>query len=250
MKNVTDNFSIKKYEEKFKYVFKNPLLLCEALTHTSFSNEYYQKTGMHIPNNERLEFLGDSVLGVVISTRIFERFPEFSEGKLSKIRSAIVCENSLAECFSKNGLKEFLVLGRGEELSGGRDRFSILADCFEAVIGAIYLDGGFDSAEKYIGSIMQSAIEAGIKNYNMADVKTLLQEVVRREGNLVPHYEVVSSSGPDHNRLFNVRVDIVCNDGANNPFKDLFGEGTGQSKKEAEQKAALNIMNKGNLKNE
>ena len=234
------------FEAKYGYYFKNPQLLCEALTHTSYANEYQQKTGKEIPHNERLEFLGDTVMGTIISTRIFKRFPYIPEGKLSKMRSAIVCESALAECFRENGLTDFLKLGKGEDLTGGRQRPSVLADCFEAIIGAIYLDGGFAEAEKYIDKVMVQTIEKGIKSYNLSDSKTFLQEQLRKEGNFTPVYRLVRTEGPDHQRQFTMRVEIEAEPGKENPFANLFGEGTGPSKKEAEQRAAADLIQKGN----
>lgn len=240
-------FAVHKFETKFGYYFKNPKLLCEALTHTSYANEYNQKTGEHIPNNERLEFLGDTVMGTIISTRLFRTFPQITEGKLSKMRSAIVCESSLAECFQENGLTEFLVLGKGEELTGGRQRPSVLADCFEAIIGAIYLDGGFAAAEAYIGKVMLGAIEKGVMSYNMTDPKTFLQESMRKLGNYAPAYTLVRTEGPDHQRTFTMRVEIEADDGEENPFAGVYGEGIGPSKKLAEQRAAANFLQKGQV---
>lgn len=239
---------VHKFETRYGYYFKNPQLLCEALSHTSYANEYHQKTGKQIPHNERLEFLGDTVMGTVISTRIFQRFPHVTEGKLSKMRSAIVCESALAECFQENGLTEFLMLGKGEELTGGRQRPSVLSDCFEAIIGAIYLDGGFSAAEAYIDRIMQDAIEKGVKGYNLSDSKTFLQEQLRKAGSYTPVYQLVQTQGPDHQKQFTMRVEIqVEEEGQCNPFADLYGEGTGPSKKEAEQRAAADFLQKGKL---
>lgn len=238
-------FAVHTFETKYGYYFKNPQLLCEALTHTSYANEYQQKTGIELPNNERLEFLGDTVMGTIISTRIFKRFPYVPEGKLSKMRSAIVCESALAECFQENGLTEFLMLGKGEELTGGRQRPSVLSDCFEAIIGAIYLDGGFAAAEAYIDRIMPRTIEKGIKSYNLADSKTFLQEQLRKEGNYTPVYRLVRTEGPDHQRRFTMRVEIQAENGEKNPFVEIYGEGTGPSKKEAEQRAAADFIQKG-----
>lgn len=240
-------FAVHKFETKFGYYFKNPALLCEALTHTSYANEHNQKTGESIPHNERLEFLGDTVMGTIISTRLFRQFPQIAEGKLSKMRSAIVCESSLAECFQENGLSEFLMLGKGEEMTGGRQRPSVLSDCFEAIIGAIYLDGGFEAAEHYIDQIMQDAIQKGVMSYNMTDSKTFLQEIVRKLGNYSPIYTLVRTEGPDHQRQFTMRVEMIAGEGEENQFDGIYGEGTGPSKKEAEQRAAADFLQKGNL---
>lgn len=246
MNSSYEPYGVHQFETKFGYYFKNPKLLCEALTHTSYANEYNQKTGDNIPNNERLEFLGDSVMGTIISTHLFRAFPQTAEGKLSKMRSAIVCESSLAECFQENGLTEFLMLGKGEELTGGRQRPSVLSDCFEAIIGAIYLDGGFEAAENYIDKVMQNAIEKGIKSYSMTDPKTSLQEIMRKMGDYTPVYHLVRTEGPDHQRKFTVHVTIAVGEETENPFGDAYGEGIGSSKKEAEQRAAANFLKKGN----
>ena len=250
MNNLNNYFKIDEFARKYKYEFENPHLLCEALTHTSFANEYVQKTGRTISHNERLEFLGDSVMGTIISTYIFKRFPDIPEGKLSKMRSAVVCEASLAECFIKNGLVEFFVIGKGEELTGGRTRPSILADCFEAIIGAIYLDGGMNAAENYINEVMLKFVEHRINSYDISDAKTYLQESIRKIGAYTPIYEVIKSEGPDHNKLFTVRVKIEATETCNNPLIELInsvGEGEGSSKKEAEQRAALDLLNKVDL---
>lgn len=245
MNSSYEPFPVHKFETQFGYYFKNPQLLCEALTHTSYANEYSQKTGKEILNNERLEFLGDTVMGTVISTRIFKRFPQIPEGKMSKMRSAIVCESTLAECFQENGLTPFLMLGKGEEMTGGRQRPSVLSDCFEAIIGAIYLDGGFGAAEAYIDKVMKNAIEKGIKNYNLSDSKTFLQEELRKMGNYTPVYHLVRTDGPDHQRQFTMRVEIET-DEEENPYAGVYGEGTGPSKKDAEQRAAADFIQKGN----
>ncbi len=255
MKKIFEHYEVNKFEEQYGYKFKNPMLLCEALTHTSYANEYHQKTGIHICHNERLEFLGDSVMGTIVSAYIFNKYREIPEGKLSRMRSAIVCEGSLAQCFIEKGMTRFLKLGKGEELTGGRSRPSILSDCFEAIIGAVYLDGGFYSAEKYVIGIMADTIEKCAENYTLSDAKTLLQELLRKEDNLIPVYELIKTVGPDHDKHFVVRVKAEmendCGGGCvSGRFNGLFGEGTGSSKKDAEQKAAADFINKGKLKNE
>jgi len=246
MEQLFDVNKVNKFREKYGYGFKDPALLREALTHTSYANEYYQSTGKHIPNNERLEFLGDTVMGTIISICIFKDFSEFPEGKLSKIRSTIVCEASLTECFLNNGMSEFLMLGKGEELTGGRVRPSVLSDCFEAIIGAVYLDGGFDAASEYVNRVMAETIKNGIRTYELSDAKTYLQEAARKLGAFTPKYKIVNEEGPDHNKKFTAGVTLIPDeeDPGSDNILNLYGEGTGQTKKEAEQNAACNLINK------
>jgi len=254
MSQIYDKYKINKFEENFGYKFHNPELLGHALTHTSYANEYFQSTGTYISNNERLEFLGDVVMGAIVSTYLFEKFPDFPEGKLSKIRSCIVCESSLSDCFLKNNMSEFIMLGKGEEMTGGRVRPSILADCFEAIIGAVYIDGGFSAASEYVNKVMMQAINNGIKTYEITDAKTFLQEAVRKLGLYTPEYKIINMEGPDHNKIFTSRVSIIA-EGSDtktdqtdknnkNDVTQLYAEGVGQSKKEAEQKAAFDFIDK------
>jgi len=230
---MTDYFSekkLKKLEAKLNLEFSNKKLLLRALTHKSFANENAE---LNIKDNERLEFLGDSVLSLSISTYIFNKYDNYKEGKLAKIRSVIVSAPVLAEKALELNLGEFLLLGKGEELSGGRSRDSILADTMEAILGAMYLDKGFDFAFDFIISNFKSFItEVDNGNY-IQDYKTMLQEVIQKNSNDRPEYEVVKEKGPDHNKEFFVVVN----------FEDKeLGFGKGKSKKEAEQEAAKNAL--------
>ncbi len=206
--------------------FCNITLLHQALTHTSFANEMKKS---HIQHNERLEFLGDAVLELVISAYLYKKFPALPEGELTKARAAAVCEATLAKRARELELGDYLLFGKGELASGGRGRTSILADAFEAVIGAIYLDNGLDSARDFILAQLAGEL-AEIKNGNaIQDYKTLLQEVVQKDSENRIAYRIVAESGPDHDKVFETAV--VIND-------EEMGRGSGKSKKEAEQRAA------------
>ncbi|MBQ8567937.1 MAG: ribonuclease III [Oscillospiraceae bacterium] len=215
------NFS--KFEEKIGYTFKNKELLHEALAHSSYANETRKSR-----SNERLEFLGDSVLSIVVSEHLFTHFKHLPEGELTKIRASLVCEKALFEFSHKIQLGEFILLGKGEENSGGRQRPSIVSDAFEAVIAAIYLDGGMEEARKYIlGFIPKNLERSGAKA--LKDYKTLLQEIIQRNPEEKVEYVLADQSGPDHDRRFVVEVYLNSN---------VIGKGEGHSKKQAEQMAA------------
>jgi len=201
--------------------FKNKKLLKDALTHSSYPGS---KGG-----NERLEFLGDSVLSVVVSKRLFEELPEKTEGYLTKLRARLICESALYEYAKSIDLGEYLLLGKGEELSGGRQRKSLLADAFEAVIAAVYLDGGLEAATAFILPFLpdKAALKSG-KLIN-GDYKTMLQEIVQRNPEDKISYQNVEQSGEAHNRTFTTNVLLNGN---------LMGSGSGASKKESEQAAA------------
>lgn len=209
-------------ERKIGYRFRDKMLLRQALTHSSFSNE--QKINRY-PDYERLEFLGDAVLELVSSDYIFHENPQMAEGELTKRRSSIVCEPALAFCARQIGLEQFILLGKGEEATGGRKRDSIISDVMEAVIGAVYLDSGIDEAKKFIGRFVLSDLEHKQLFY---DAKTILQEEVQKE-NGVLRYELIREEGPEHDKKFVVEV-LVGDRRA--------GTGTGHSKKAAEQQAA------------
>lgn len=217
-------------ELKIDYNFKNKNLLQTALTHTSFSHE---KKGT-VENNERLEFLGDAVLELVISRHIFTRYSELSEGELTKLRASIVCESSLSKKAREIGIGQNIRLGKGEELTGGRERDSILADAFEAIIGAIYIDSNdILKAEDFILSKMENIITEKRKTFEMNDCKTYLQEIIQRDSTEPIKYEIINEEGPAHDKIFTVRVSH--ND------KEL-GIGRGKSKKDAEQEAAFKAI--------
>ncbi len=218
--------SINNFEKNINYNFKNPALLKEALTHSSFSNERKENA---VHNNERLEFLGDAVLSIVISDYLFKNHTDLPEGELTKIRSKIVCESTLGECSRRIDLGEYMFFGKGEEMTGGRKRTSILADAFEALIASIYLDGGIDNATRFIMTFMKDFIHNAINGKVFLDYKTHLQEIVQiRKDNKIK-YEIIGEEGPDHCKLFYTQVKL--ND-------IVIGYGKGRSKKEAEQEAA------------
>lgn len=214
---------MKQLEERLGYHFKDEALLRHALIHSSWSNEH--KLGAQ-RSNERLEFLGDSILGFVTAEHLFRQNPDAEEGTLTRTRAALVCEGSLHDVAQTLELGKFLSLGHGEETGGGRMRASILADAVEAVFAAIYLDGGIDAARAVITRLI---LERGVISTVQKDHKTALQEVVQRTPGQKLAYSLVAESGPDHQKEF---VAAVCLNGTE------IGRGTGRSKKEAEQSAA------------
>ena len=188
------------FENKIGYTFKNKELLHEALSHSSYANEV--KRGRH--SNERLEFLGDSVLSIVVSKHLFTHFKHLPEGELTKIRASLVCEKALFEFSKKIDLGKHILLGKGEENSGGRERPSIVSDAFEAVIAAVFLDGGMEAAEKYVLSFIPKNIEAtGSKSLH--DYKTMLQEIIQKNPEERVEYVLADQTGPDHDRKFVVQ---------------------------------------------
>ena len=213
-------------EQKLDYRFRDRALLCTALTHSSYANEH------RCASNERLEFVGDSVLGMVTAAHLYLRYPDLPEGKMTKLRAELVCEQSLREVAERLGLGEKLLLGRGEESSGGRTRPSILADCVEAVIAAVYLDGGMEPAQRLIDAFILSRLD-GDGAALMRDWKTELQEIVQQRPGQSLSYRLIGESGPDHMKRFTAAV--ACN-GA------VIGTGEGRTKKEAEQMAARAAM--------
>ncbi len=216
-------------EEKLGYTFTNSALLENALTHSSFANENKSRGAQ---SNERLEFLGDSVLGMVTADYLYRVHPDLPEGVLTRTRAALVCEESLAEVAGLLDLGSYLKLGKGEEAGGGRERPSIVADAVEAVIAAIYLDGGIGSARKVIRRFILDREEEKAAS---RDYKTALQELIQRESGQVLSYRLTGSSGPDHAKIFSVEVDL---NGV------TVGAGRGHSKKEAEQMAAKTAIAK------
>ena len=217
-------------EKKLNYTFKNPALLSEALSHSSYANEH---RSARLSSNERLEFLGDSVLGFVTAEFLFARHPDLPEGDLTRIRAALVCEQSLYEVARKLDLGRFLKLGRGEEVGGGRERTSILADATEAVFAAVYLDGGIQAASDLIHRVLLQAEREEAVEERRRDYKTALQELVQRQADQVLTYRMVGEHGPDHAKVFS--AEVLLNGVA-------LGTGTGHSKKEAEQAAARSAL--------
>lgn len=238
MKSFTEKTirDLEELERTIGYFFKDKHNLLLALTHSSYANE---KKRCKMMSNERLEFLGDSVLNIVISENIYLKYSNLDEGEMTKARSLIVCETSLVKCANKINLDKFLLLGKGEELTGGRSRPSILSDAFEALIGAIYIDGSIRSARKFINNNMKEVIEQALSGNEHLDYKTQFQEVIQTKGDIKISYEVLGEKGPDHDKTFVSQVKV-----GNKPM----GAGKGKSKKEAEQKAAKNALSKLGIK--
>lgn len=216
------------FEEKIGYTFKNKNLLHEALSHSSYANEC--KKGRN--SNERLEFLGDSVLSIVISEHLFNHFKHLPEGDLTKIRASLVCEKALFEFSKQISLGEFIFLGKGEENTGGRTRPSIVSDAFEAVIAAVFLDGGMEAAREYVLGFIPKDLDKNSAK-KLQDYKTILQEIIQRNPEEKVEYVLRSQSGPDHDRHFVVEVCLNTN---------VIGHGEGHSKKQAEQQAAKEAL--------
>ena len=219
-------------EEKIGYSFKDKSLIKGALTHSSYANEFKVK-GENIMYNERLEFLGDSVLSLVASVYLFKGNRNLFEGDLTKIRAGIVCENALYDYAQKLGLGDFLYLGHGEEATGGRTRKSILSDAMEALLAAIYLDGGFSQARKFILPFLTEAADKLISSGGADDYKTLLQQFVQQNRGDILEYVLVSESGPSHSKTFVYNVLLNNN---------VIGKGQGLSKRDAEQAAAREAL--------
>ena len=222
---------IEELENKIGYTFKNRKLLKIALTHSSFANE----SGGKFVSYERLEFLGDSVLGIITSDYIFRTFPHLPEGELTKLRATLVCEKQLCVFSQELGLKKFNKLSRGERHCMGQNRPSILADVFEAICAAIYLDSGMEEAKNFVLKFIVPAVK-NPRIQNAKDYKTDLQEIVQKNPGETIEYVLIKEEGPDHDKKFTVEAKI-----SNNPV----GRGSGKSKKEAEQhaaKAALSLM--------
>ena len=212
-------------EDKIGYTFKNREYLMEALTHSSFANERHNK----IKCNERMEFLGDAVLSIISADFLYHRFPDMPEGDLSKLRSSLVCTQSLSDFARQISLGDYLFLGKGESNTGGADRSSILENAFEALIAAVYLDGGMENAEKFVLAFLSPAVET--HHINFKDYKTTLQEVVQQNPDENVNYVLVGESGPDHNKVFEVHLN-----------SNVIGKGKGRSKKSAEQEAAKEAL--------
>ena len=215
---------IKDLEAAIGYKFKNISLLQNALAHSSYANERWHNSLM---SNERLEFLGDSILGMCVAEYLYRTFPDRPEGELTRMRADMVCEQTLAAVAGRIGLGGHLLLGKGEEQGGGRSRNSILADAVESVIAATFLDGGMDAAKAFIQKFI--LVEVPVKKLHNVDYKTSLQELVQQKKNQVLTYTLVGESGPDHDKHFEVEVSLNGN---------VVGLGSGSSKKRAEQDAA------------
>ena len=217
-------------EQHLDYTFHDLRLLRAALYHSSYANEHRAQS---VSSNERLEFLGDAVLGFVSADYLYRKHPDLPEGELTRIRAALVCEDSLHEVAQRLHLGDFLMLGKGEESGGGRHRPSILADAVEAVLAAVYLDGGIDEARPLVHRILLEKEPEQVVESRRRDCKTELQELVQRKPNQELRYELVSESGPDHAKVFTVAVMLNG---------QVVGLGSGHSKKEAEQSAARTAL--------
>lgn len=215
------------FQKIIEYKFQNEGLLRQALTHSSYANEKHMKKHS---DNERLEFLGDAVLELVSSEFLFLNYPEDSEGDLTKFRASLVCEPTLAYCAKEVRLGEFLYLGKGEDINGGRNRKSILSDALEAVIGAVYLDGGFASAKEFILKYILTDIEHKQLFY---DSKTILQEMIQGEKGGDVSYVITGERGPDHDKCFEAEAYVG---------QRRIGSGSGRTKKAAEQQAAYDAI--------
>jgi len=219
------NRAHRRLEEELDYHFKDPELLTSALCHSSFVNEQPQGS---LSSNERFEFLGDAVLNLVVSHLLMQRYPDIAEGELSRNRAHLVNESQLAQIAKEIALGPHLLLGKGEELTHGREKNSILADTVEAIIAAVYLDGGFEAAFAFVESRFSQHLETVRRSRNEADYKSRLQERVQSAYREVPLYQVVGTSGPDHSKTFRVQVSVA----------GITAEGKGKNKKTAEQQAA------------
>lgn len=218
---------INKIEESIGYKFKNKDLLINALTHTSYAHENNKES------NEKLEFLGDSILEFVSSKYIYNKYPNLQEGEMTKVRATVVCEESLYKIAKSHGFGEFLFLGRSEVKTGGKNRPAILADSVEAVIAAIYLDGGLQKADKFIIENLDKEIEKATKHVGDKDYKTVLQEKLQEHGEVKIEYEIINETGPDHDKYFEAQV--KCNG-------RILAQGKGKSKKEAHMHAAKKAL--------
>ena len=219
-------------EKTIGYIFKNRKLLHTALTHSSYSNEK-RAHGDKESCNERLEFLGDSVLSLIVSDYIFSVYPDMPEGELSKVRAGTICEKALAEFARNIKLGDYLFLGRGEELTNGRKRPSILADAFEAVLASIYLDGSIEDVKRFLRPFVKREIKSILESGHTADYKSILQQIVQQEKGELLEYVLVEESGPAHKRIFTVEARLNNN---------VVGVGTAGNKREAEQIAAREAL--------
>ena len=214
-------------EESIGYTFKNKSLLNEALTHISYAHE------KGIKSNEKLEFLGDSILEFISSKYLYDKFPKLKEGELTKLRAQVVCEDSLYEVAKKHNISQFIKVGYSEALSGGKNKPTILADSIEAIIAAIYFDGGLDEAEKFIIDNLAESMEIASHNVGQKDYKTVLQEKLQKNGDVHIEYKVIEEKGPDHDKIFT--SEVIVNG-------KILASGTGKSKKLAEMQAARKAL--------
>lgn len=223
---MVDSFNYLKIEEKLGYSFKDKSLINMAFCHSSYANE---KKKNKLLSYERLEFLGDSVVNFIVSEYLYNNCKKMPEGELTRIRAIVVCEATFYRCIKELGFGEYLLLGKGEELTGGRGRVSILADIFETISGAIFLDGGIEETKKFVLNNLIEIIDEAVNGITFMDFKTELQEILQKDINCKISYKVVDEFGPDHNKTF--VVELYDRD-------NFLGSGKGKSKKEAEQAAA------------
>lgn len=219
--------NIEKLEKDISYTFKNKELLKNALTHTSYAYEH------KVESNEKLEFLGDSILEFVSSEYMYLKYKNLKEGEMTKVRATVVCEESLYKIACKHNFSDFLILGKSEVISGGNQRPAILADSVEAVIAAIYIDGGLEPAKKFIIENLKDEIENATKNVGKKDYKTVLQEELQKNGDVKIEYEILKETGPDHDKTFEAQVSLNGK---------ALAQGKGKSKKEAEMQAAKKVL--------
>ena len=218
---------MERLEKSIGYTFYNKELLKKALTHTSYAYEH------SVESNEKLEFLGDSILEFISSIYLFKNYSNLKEGEMTKVRASVVCEKSLYKVAKKHNFSDFLYLGKSERISGGEDRPAILADSVEAVIAAIYLDGGIEVAQKFIDENLKDEIEIASKNVGQKDYKTVLQEKLQQNGEVEIKYTILRETGPDHDKIFEAQVE--CN-------HRKLAVGEGKSKKQAEMEAARKAL--------
>lgn len=224
--------TIEGLEEKLGYNFQDKQLLIKALSHSSFANELKSKN-VKAECNERLEFFGDSILSLSVSEYLYTNYPNLPEGELSKVRAGTVCEKALAKFAREINLGKFLFLGHGEEITNGRERPSILADAFEAILGAMYIDGGLSPVKKFLMPFATEEIKQIIARGNTKDYKSMLQQFVQQEQSDVLEYKIVNEYGPAHERIF--ETEAILNN-------NVIGKGVGKSKREAEQNAAKEAL--------
>ncbi|MBN1230366.1 MAG: ribonuclease III [Anaerolineales bacterium] len=233
MKNTQDIIleSPREFARRLDLEFKDYLILSRALTHRSFLNEHPEA----LEDNERLEFLGDAILDFVVGAWLYNAFPEMSEGDMTRLRAALVKTEQLAEFAEEINMGPALHLGHGEDESGGRNRPAMLCACFEALIGAIYLDSGIDAVKKFVSPLLEPSASFIISGSHDRDPKSLLQEWAQSQGFGTPHYKITGEDGPDHNKIFEIKV-IINN--------QVFGSGSGHSKQSASKAAAKNALRK------
>jgi ribonuclease-3 len=219
--------NIERLEKNIGYSFKDKNLLKNALTHTSYANEH------NLESNEKLEFLGDSILEFISSDYMYNKYKNLKEGEMTKVRASVVCEKSLHKVALLHNFSDFLFLGKSEMVTGGNKRPAILADSVEAVIAAIYIDGGLEPAKKFIIDNLKNSIEIATKNVGKKDYKTVLQEELQKNGEVKIEYKIINESGPDHDKTFEAEV---CLNGK------VLATGKGKSKKEAEMQAAKKAL--------